>query len=658
MPIAMSRTFPGKKSFFAVLLPFIVLAFSAHGQNSLVGITIDAILTSSSELSTYRDVPINWKMKGRAQVLFNDGLNNLAEDNAALALKNFNDAIAADNTFWEGYYYRGIANRKLGNLVDAKNDYRSLVDGNKERYYSNIELGKIALLQRDIEESDRYFNKAIRSTDNNAYAQYLKANNQLLQRQNKAAINGYRECLRQDSSMHDAMVRLGMLSGMQNLSDVVPYLDKVLRRDSLNTNALLLRGVIRMPDNKSLAIHDFTNVLVRSPELLIGRYLRGVSYCDIGDFDRAFTDFHRVIVSAATNDNEYSGDQSWLDKKIDIQNVGAYTVSRVYGLMDTDGTALKKAFCLLVSGRYWASIEVIDALSIVDTEPLCLYLKALSMDHNKKHSKAFELYCKALLLDKEIVDAYKKRGFYYQKLSMWDKSIADFTTVLKLRPETLIAFKARGLSYFKTNRNAQALSDFNRYLAIDSTNQDILFHRGLIHLRQEDRLRSAADLANANRLDMIDIKKLFIHVDSTIRKGDTLMVVSALNTITKKAPWYTDIYVQKMRLLIALGKWEQIDDEIDQAVNSKAPDATAASYSYLVTVKAMTRNRAKKHDEAVALLSQAIDIDKKNALAFLERGKIHANAGRSGKAISDLNKAASLGDKDAGELLASVKAQQ
>ncbi|MGC3944714.1 MAG: tetratricopeptide repeat protein [Chryseolinea sp.] len=631
---------------------------SASSQGSAIEAAVDAILTSSSELYTHRDIPIDWKMKGRAQATFNEGLNNLAEDNAQLAITNFNAAIDADNSFWEVYYYRAIAYKDLENYNEAKKDLRLLVDDNKEKYYSQIELGKIALIQHDLDESDRYLNRAIKATDKNAYALYLKGNNQMLHSMEKAAMNSYRESFEKDPTMYDAMVRLAMLSSKKDLNNVFPYLNEVLSRDSLNANALLLRGLARTIENKTLAIRDFNNLLIKNPNLLIGRYLRGIVYCDLNDFDRAFIDFQRLVESNPSDDNAYTGKQSWVDKKIDIQNLGAYTVSRVYGLPDADGTALKKAYCLLVSGRAEECVKVVDELSISETEPLCVYFKAIAMEHTSQHRKAFEYYNKALLLDKDIADAYKKRGIYYQEMKMWDKSIADFTTLLKYRPKTLIALSARGVSYLKSNRYPLAFADFNEYLKIDSTSLEVLSYRGLAYVRMNNILLGSVDYANSRKSDAIDGVKLSQSVDSLIAAGgDTLMVMRSLNAITQKAPWLTDIYAQKIKILINMGKWEQVNSEIDNAVKNRNINAKT-SYSYLLTVKGMMRSRAKKYDEAIEILSEAIDVDKKNALAFLERGKLHAHAGKSGKAISDLNKAMSLGRTDAGEVLASVKAGQ
>lgn len=652
----MSGTSFTSRYLLTVVVLVVVSGIATYGQSSAIESAIESILSSSSELYTHRDIPIDWKMKGHAQATFNEGLNNLAEDNAQLAITNFNAAIAEDGNFWEVYYYRGIAYKELENYGEAKKDFKLLVESNKEKYYSQIELGKIAMIQHDLDESDRYFNKAIKATDKNAYALYMKANNQMLHSAEKAAMNTYRECFSKDPTMYDAMVRLALLSSKKELNNVFPYLDEVLRRDSLNANALLLRGLARTISNKELAIRDFNNLLIKNPNLLIGRYLRGIVYCDLNDFDRAFIDFQRLVESNPSDDNAYTGKQTWVDKKIDIQNLGAYTVSRVYGLPDADGTALKKAYCLLVSGRAGECVKVVDALSIADTEPLCVYFKAVAMEHTAQHKKAFEFYNKALLLDKDIADAYKKRGIYYQELKMWDKSIADFSTLLVYRPKTLIALSARGVSYLKSDRYALAFADFDAYLKIDSTNREVLAYRGLVHVRQNNILLGSIDYVNSDRSDAVDASKLSQTVDSLIAAGgDTLHVMRSLNAITKKAPWLTDVYAQKIKLLINMGKWEQVNSEIDNAVKNRNINAKA-SYSYLLTVKGITRSRAKKYDEAIEILSEAIDIDKRNALAFLERGKLHAHAGKSSKAISDLNKAMSLGRKDAGDVLASVKA--
>ena len=652
---SMNSTFPSARLVLSALL-FVTTINSASSQTSAVETAIEAILSSSSELYTHRDIPIDWKMKGRAQATFNEGLNNLAEDNPQLAITNFNLAIEDDNSFWEVYYYRGIAHKQLENYQEAKKDFKLLIEGNKEKYYSQIELGKIAVIQHDLEESDRHYSRAIRARDDNAYAHYMKANNFMLKHMDKAAINGYKEAISKDSSMYDAYVRLALLSSRKDLNNVFPYLNQVIRRDSLNANALLLRGLARAVDDKKAAIRDFNNLLIRNPNLLVGRYLRGIVYCDLNDFDRAFTDFQRLIEANPSDDNEYTGKQSKIDKRIDIQNLGAYTVSRVYGLPDADGTALKKAYCLLISGKAEECVSVVDALSIADTEPLCLYFKAVAMEHTSKHSKAFDYYNKALQLDKDIVDAYKKRGIYYQELKQWDKSIADFTTVLKYQPKTLIAISARGVCYLKKERYEQAFADFDQYLKIDSTNLEVLTYRGLSYIGQHNFLLGYVDYVNANRSDAVDAIKLTQYADSVLASSrDTLNVMKSLNAITNKAPWISDIYAYKIKLLINMGKWDQVSSEIDHAVTNRNVNART-SYSYLLTIKGITRGRARKYDEAIEILSEAIDVDKRNALAFLERGKLHAHAGKSGKAIADLNKAMSLGRKDAGEVLASVKA--
>ena len=62
--------------------------------------------------------------------------------------------------------------------------------------------------------------------------------------------------------------------------------------------------------------------------------------------------------------------------------------------------------------------------------------------------------------------------------------------------------------------------------------------------------------------------------------------------------------------------------------------------------------RQKHQDDALKAFDEAIRANKKNDLAYLERGKLWMVMGKTSKAESDLKQASSLGNKQAGHLLA------
>jgi Tfp pilus assembly protein PilF len=65
--------------------------------------------------------------------------------------------------------------------------------------------------------------------------------------------------------------------------------------------------------------------------------------------------------------------------------------------------------------------------------------------------------------------------------------------------------------------------------------------------------------------------------------------------------------------------------------------------------------RQKRENDALTAFVEAIKLDKTNDLAYFERGKLYLDMGKSSKAESDLKEASSLGNKQAKQLLATVK---
>jgi len=70
-------------------------------------------------------------------------------------------------------------------------------------------------------------------------------------------------------------------------------------------------------------------------------------------------------------------------------------------------------------------------------------------------------------LDNLNAGAYYVRGCAYEKLDLTDKSIDDFTSVLKIDPNHINAAYARGACENKRGNFAKAIEDYDMALAID-----------------------------------------------------------------------------------------------------------------------------------------------------------------------------------------------
>lgn len=61
------------------------------------------------------------------------------------------------------------------------------------------------------------------------------------------------------------------------------------------------------------------------------------------------------------------------------------------------------------------------------------------------------------------------RGISYDKLGLWEKAIADFSTVLRLDPNNVNAFFNRGSAHDSLGQYEEAVADYSRALDLDSS---------------------------------------------------------------------------------------------------------------------------------------------------------------------------------------------
>lgn len=638
------------------------LAFTLCSIASLPALAQTSMFTdafeefSTARLWEFEEIPIDWKMEGLLQADLNEGLNNLVENNLHLAESSLTSVIKRDSTIWQAYYYRAAARKQSRKFKLAEADMLRALDLRGDFYEGLVELSKILHLNRQSRESERAVNKAIRLDRSRGAAYYLKGDINMSQKELRIAINNYKDCLGADSLFHDARIKLALLEAIakNKISSALGHLDLVLSYDSVQKSALLFRSILVQEENKEQAIKDLSNLLTVSPGNVMALYFRGLNLAALEDYEGAFNDFHKVIKTTSTDENNFAGRQTWLDKKIDMQNAGAYVISRVYGLPEEDALKIREAYCHILRSEYDKSISVISKVSNFEQEPVAVYLKAVAFEHKGAHEHALRHYNFALALDNEIADAYKKRGIYRQELKQWDKSVEDFTAYLKLYPEAFFINRIRGVSYYHMNRFRDAIVDFGVYLENDSANNEVRGYRGMAYLKARQPLKAYVDFAtsgNQQALDFLDIERL---INSVLQAEDTTQALYCLDAILESVPYFTEGYVQKLKIHVARNEWKVVSDNIQRAVKNSRIDAARSKHSWLLTVQALVYSRNKDLDDAVKSLNEAIRFNKENDVAYLERGRLFLAMGKSSKAEGDFRAASALGNPQAAEMLATI----
>jgi tetratricopeptide (TPR) repeat protein len=608
---------------------------------------------STSRLHEFEPIPIDWKMKGTLQADLNEGLNNLLENNPQIAIESLDAVIKADSSIWQAYYYRGAAKKQTSLYKSAEKDMQRALKLRGDFYEGFVELGKIYYRRGMSTESERAINKAIRLDRSRGAAYYIKGDINLAQQEKRFAINNYKDCLAIDSLFHDARIKLALIEGFvkNDVNTSLVHLNKVLAYDSLQKTALLFRSLLVYEKDKRQSVKDLSGVIKVDPNNLMALYYRGVISAELGDYERAFKDFHKVIQQTSVSDNEYQGKQTWLDKKIDLQNAGAYVVTRLYGLGEEDARKIRQAYCQIITGEYDKAIASIEQTSNGRKEPVNVYLKAVAYEHKGEHLKALQNYHFSLVADNTIAEAYKKRGSYRQEMKEWDKSVEDFTAYLKFYPDTYLINRMRGVSHYHMANFQKALDDFNVYLKNDTTNKEVLGFRGMAYQKTNQRLKAYLDFAASDYPDLVNFKDAEKLIDSILVAKDTTYALHCLDILTEGAPSFTEGYVLKFKVHLAREEWTPIVKSAFEALINSRADASKPDHSYLLTVMGMVQSREKQTDSAIKSFGDAIKFNEKNDMAYLERGRLYLSLSKYSKAESDVKKAVALGNPEAKKIL-------
>jgi lipoprotein NlpI len=68
-----------------------------------------------------------------------------------------------------------------------------------------------------------------------------------------------------------------------------------------------------------------------------------------------------------------------------------------------------------------------------------------------------------------------------EKISQYDKLIADFTAAIKLQPKSSRLYQGRGVAYFKAGRFKESVADFDKYLKSHPGEAPYHWQRGISH---------------------------------------------------------------------------------------------------------------------------------------------------------------------------------
>lgn len=641
-----------------LILLLVLIHFSSYSQE---GVNFSDIAEESSEALDdfgYSKPEFKWNMEGRVQAALNDGINYLDEGSPNLALPQLEEAIKLSPHLWVSHYYKGICLKQLGQYPAAEAEFLRVNELNDKVIFNYVELAKTYDLMRDFPKGERWFERAAKLDDNNVIPVYLLANHCAKTGMIDRAKRLYKQSLAKNPKMLDAEVKLAIIDAVQahKPKSALRYLDDVLAKDSLHKQALIFRGILKIEDINA-SLNDWDKLVTLSPGNVSFRFVRGMLLTEAGNYERAFSDLRKVIDAAQINSNKFRGQQSKLDKRIDIEYAGFYVVSNVYGFPDDDALRLKKAYCLLFPEKYAEALKSINEVKGSATSPLCLFMKGLVNEHKGSHHDAYKAYDSALRYDNDIIDAHKKRGIYLMEMKEWKYAETDFTHMLRINPEAYVAYRFRGLARIASAQYIGALNDYTKYLKYDSTNKEVRAERAMVYKRMGDHLPSTLDLLMTQNFQAIESFDVIQgEINKLLAKNDTTKALWWLEQFIKQDPRFINAHKSKLALLAAQKKWEQVESCAVAVLQNPTNVLTLSpsDKSALLTAKGLAMTNLGDAAGAIKELNAAVTFDKKNSDAYVARAEAQLRLSNKKSAAEDLARAAKLGNGRAADMLKSL----
>ena len=528
-------------------------------------------------------------MDGKIQMNLNDGINNLAENKPEIAIENLSEVLKLDSKIWVALYYRAIGYKLRGKFLNAKSDLIELISIKDDLPQAYLELAKVMILLKNEKEAESQLQNCVVNYPNYLSAFYLMGDLYLMIGQVEKAKTFYKSCEKIDKNFSLAKVKIGIIEMIETKSPEagLPSFNAAIALDSLQGEALWYRVTINFKNKPEKSLRDINTLVRVRPDNLLFILQRGLILTELNRFEDAWKDFYKFITTANIDQKYFVGQQTNVDRRIDVQNAGYYLVSQVYGLNEKDRAIIKKSYCLMFAERNPEALEVIKQAGDLEKSALWQYLCGVINEHLKVHKVAWGHYENALRLDPEIFDAHQKRGIYRSNVGKWRAAEQDFTEMIRIQPASKFGYKLRGVARYRKKDYKKAIDDSKKVLQVDSTDCDARNILGNCLLKTNeyfsgidelDRCKDYAGLFNLNLHDFHNsIKGLLISGDTT--KTLRYLTIVAIHSADDEA------VMLKMDILYHQKKWKELNAYLKETLNYFTPNLHSKDYIDYLNLK-------------------------------------------------------------------------
>jgi tetratricopeptide (TPR) repeat protein len=280
------------------------------------------------------------------------------------------------------------------------------------------------------------------------------------------------------------------------------YFKNLTKRQFLS-HYLELRGItFTEKGNFDKALEDYNKAIDLDPNFAQAYYNRGLQFQDKEDFDKAIQDYTKAIsVDQKYKEAYYNRGNAFMKEGDSNKAIQDYSKAISIDTKYADAY-YNRGSAYEGKGDIDKAVEDYSKAINSNSKLIDAYLARGNLFHARGESdKAIQDYTKAIFADPKFAKAYYNRGSLYFNKGDIDKAIIDYTEAINLDQQYTTAYYNRGRALASKGIFDKALSDFSHAIAIDSKVADFYFYRATVYFFKGDKKNALKDSKKAIELD-------------------------------------------------------------------------------------------------------------------------------------------------------------